>query len=380
MGRVSPSKQNRFGQKPQPVPKKSKRKSFVPTSPMLADDPELMTQSQFDNRSSNNPTRPSQPTGGSVINAFGSSYNMSDPKQASAYNEAQQVELDRQRGFSPMSDIRGGDGVKSDKTRMAQPSGRGESRVSPTGVQQTGTNTGVKAMTLGDANALLTGGYAIQDPFSSNQLPTTGSSLYQKAPETNAFEQNPEYNISTESTPTKLSTNIFESGSALTMDNVGDKYQVSGASAPTSSTVSGDSVEDPKNSGTNWGARTAADNSDPNIARRRAFLDAEGSMQGLRRAEATQGLTYAEGNHYIRKGDDLHKVGDKDDVRGYKSGRLSAQDILNKHINAVTETNNQSPQQEQPAAVSPMDLTSDAPEGFNTNIKPKTNIQIPYNR
>ena len=59
---------------------------------------------------------------------------------------------------------------------------------------------------------------------------------------------------------------------------------------------------------------------------------------------------------------------------------MSAQDVLNKHINAVTETNNPSPQQEQPAAVSPIDLTSQAPEGFNKDIKPKTKIQIPYNK
>ena len=337
-----------------PAAKKTRpeRKTFRPTSPMLADDPELMTQAQFNNGSSN-PTRPSQPTGGNIINAFGGSYNMSDPQQASAYNEKQQAELDRQRGFSSMSDIRGGDGVKSDGSRHAQPTGRGESRTSPTGVEQKGTNTGIKPMTLGDANALLTGGYAIQDPFSSNQLPTTGSSLYQKAPETNAFEQNPQYNISTESTPTKLSQNIYESGSALEMKDVGDKYQVSVASAPTSSTVKadikGDSKEDPKNSGINWGARTAADNSDPNVARRRAFLDAEGSMQGLRRAEATQGLVYAGGQHHIMNPNrgqegqnDFVAIDDKDDVRGYKSGRLSAEDIKNKYVTNIMESNSNS--------------------------------------
>ena len=147
MGRVSPSKQNRFGQKRQSVPQKPKRKSFVPTSPLLRDDPELMTQSQFDNRgsakperSATNPQLPVQPTNGEVVEAF----------------------------QSP--------GVIS----------RGEVRRNANGVVQTGTNTGVKPMTVGDADALLSDGYQVQDPFSSIQLPTTGSSLYQKAPETNA--------------------------------------------------------------------------------------------------------------------------------------------------------------------------------------------------
>ena len=331
MGRVSPSKQNRFGQKRQSVPQKSQRKSFVPTSPMLANDPELMTQSQFDNRGSNNPTRPVQPTGGKVIGALPNDYKETELK---AGREAE--------------DYRPGAGFS--------PSGRGETRTNPNGVVQTGTSTGVKAMTLGDADALLSDGYQVQDPFSSVQLPTTGSSLYQKAPETNVYEQNPEYNISTESTPTKLSQNIFESGSALEMSDVGDKYQVTGGESPSQSQAGSD------------------------IARRRAFLDGNvGSMQALRNAEATQGLTYAGGQHYIRKGEEFHAL-DKDTARGYKSGSVSPQDILNKHINAVTETNNQSPQLEQPAAVSPMDLTSQAPEGFNTNIKPKTEIKIPYNK
>ena len=280
---------------------------------------------------STNPERPVQPTGGSPIAALPNDY------KATELEAAQTAET-----------YRSGSGNS--------PSGRGETRTNAKGVVQTGTSTGVKSMTLGDANALLTDGYEIQDPFSSIQLPTTGSSLYQKPPETNIFEQNPQYNISTESNPIKLSTNIFESGSALEIKDVGDKYQVSSDTAPPQSKSGSD------------------------LARRRAFLDGNvGSMQALRNAEATQGLTYAGGQHYIRKGEEFHAL-DKDTVRGYKSGTVSPQDILNKHINAVTETNNQSPQTEQPAAVSPIDLTSPVPEGFNPDIKLKTKLQIPYNK
>ena len=330
MGRVSPSKQNRFGKSSTPAPVAPVAPKPTRTRAQIRRSSSPAAIERATSGKGTNPTRPVQPTGGKVIGALPNDYKATE-LQAGRTAEAHRPGA----GFGP--------------------SGRGETRTNANGVQQTGTNTGVKAMTLGDANALLSDGYQVQDPFSSIQLPTTGSSLYQKAPETNAFEQNPEYNISTESNPTKLSQNIFESGSALEMKDVGDKYQVSSDVAPTKS------------------------QSGSNLARRRAFLDGNvGSMQALRNAEATQGLTYAGGQHYIRKGEEFHAL-DKDTVRGYKSGTVSPQDILNKHINAVTETNNQSPQEEQPAAVSPIDLTSNAPEGFNTDIKPKTKVQIPYN-
>ena len=48
---------------------------------------------------------------GSVVNAFGTSYDMGDPAQVAAYEREQEAELDRQRSKSPMADIRGGDGI-----------------------------------------------------------------------------------------------------------------------------------------------------------------------------------------------------------------------------------------------------------------------------
>ena len=336
----------------------------------------------------NNPERPSQPTGGSVVNAFGRSYNMDKPSDVSAYNEAQQKELDRQKGFSPMADIRGGDGLKPDGTRFAQPSGRGETRTNEKGMVQQGTNTGIKPMTLEQANGLLTGGYAIQDPFSSNQLPTTSSSPDQ--PSTGAGSQ-----VITPDDP--IASQAF--GQDWVDQHKGtQKSTVITPDDPIAAQAFGqDWVDthkkegDPKNSGTNWGARSAADNSDPNIARRRAFLDAEGSMQGLRRAEATQGIVYAGGQHHMlnpnrgQEGqNDFFAIDDKDDVRGYKSGRLSAEDIKSKYVTAITDANKTDGQesipsnppvtQEQPAAISPAML--DAPQGFpiTSEMKPKHGI------
>jgi hypothetical protein len=82
-----------------------------------------------------------------------------------------------------------------------------------------------------------------------------------------------------------------------------------------------------------------ADNSDTKLARRRAFLDAKGSMQGLRRSEAVQNMTYAGGKHYIgdgKGGDNLIEMGNKDDVLTYKSGEEGAREMRDKYVNALT--------------------------------------------
>ena len=253
---------------------------------------------------------------------------------------------------------------------------------------QQGTNTGVKPMTLEQANGLLTGGYAIQDPFSSNQLPTTSSSPDQ--PSTGAGSQ-----VITPDDP--IAAQAFgqdwvdqhkgtQKSTVITPDDP-IAAQAFGQDWVDTHKKEGDS----KNSGTNWGARSAADNSDPNIARRRAFLDAEGSMQGLRRAEATQGIVYAGGQHHMlnpnrgQEGqNDFFAIDNKDDVRGYKSGRLSAEDIKSKYVTAITDANKTDGQesipsnppvtQEQPAAISPAML--DAPQGFpiTSEMKPKHGI------
>jgi hypothetical protein len=98
----------------------------------------------------------------------------------------------------------------------------------------------------------------------------------------------------------------------------------------------GESVPEEK---VNWANRTMADNSDSKLARRRAFLDAKGSMQGLRDSEAVQGISYRGGNHYIadgKGGDSLTKVENKDDMRTYKSGEEGARQIRDKYVNALT--------------------------------------------
>ena len=218
-------------------------------------------------------------------------------------------------------------------------SGRGETRTNPNGVVQTGTSTGVKPMTMEQVGTMLSPGYTIQDPWSSNQLPTTGSSPYGNV---GPVADGAEYG------------RMLEQQKPGAVGGVGpiadgEQYAKNVEAGEQVAVKPTDTAEDPKNSGINWGARTAADNSDPNIARRRAFLDAESSLQGLRDAESTQGLVYAGGQHHIvnpnrgKEGEnDFIALDNKDDVRGYKSGRLSADDIKNKYVTGIMESNSNS--------------------------------------
>ena len=195
----------------------------------------------------------------------------------------------------------------------------------PNGVVQKGTQTSPAPMTMNQANALLTGGYEVQNPFSSNQLPSTKSSPYGNV---GPVVDGAEYARNLE---------MQKPGAVTGVGPIADGEQFA------KNVEAGEQVTvKPTDTATNWGARTAADNSDPKLARRRAFLDAEGSMQGLRRAEATQGIVYAGGQHHMvnpNKGqegqNDFVSIGDKDDVRGYKSGRLSAQDMKDKYVTNI---------------------------------------------
>jgi hypothetical protein len=106
-------------------------------------------------------------------------------------------------------------------------------------------------------------------------------------------------------------------------------------------------------------------------------LDAKGSMQGLRRSEAVQNMTYAEGKHYIgdgKGGDNLIEMGNKDDVLTYKSGEEGAREMRDKYVNALTSkgdspaplpdseqqaSNVEASSNQKPLTVAPNDIPSD---------------------
>ena len=207
-------------------------------------------------------------------------------------------------------------------------------RVNGNGVVQSGTQTSPAPMTMEDANSLLSGGYTVRDPFSSTQLPASSQSPYTNV---GPVADGAEYGRMLE---------MQKPGAVGGVGPIkdGEQYAKNIEAGEQLAVKPTDSGATSQNSGINWGARTAADNSDQKLARRRAFLDAEGSMQGLRRAEATQGIVYAGGQHHMvnpNKGkegeNDFVSIGDKDDVRGYKSGRLSAQDMKDKYVTKIKD-------------------------------------------
>jgi hypothetical protein len=371
MGRVSPSKQNTYGQRPvvpeipkveiprqggrsahkraereaavkrsqtpyvPPAPKPStgKRKGGVarPTGGIQIGLPQSSPIStKRRNRSSSttteNPTRPVQATGGAVVPAF------------SYYDQARKANPDGgTRNF--------GEGYKEKELAAGQAAensraGAGfgsETRVSPTNVVQTGINTSPKPMTMDEANKLLTGGYTMNQQYASNQLPTTASSPY--AGKGNAQIYNPDtlHQHNSDVDYVSLSKNLDEdkSGVELATRN--------GAMKTDYKQMDVNPGEKAPEEKINWANRTMADNSDSKLARRRAFLDAKGSMQGLRRSEAVQGMTYAGGKHYIadgKGGDNLIEMGNKDDVRTYKSGEEGARAMRDKYVNALTSKDN----------------------------------------
>ena len=171
------------------------------------------------------------------------------------------------------------------------------------GVVQTGTQTGVKAMTIADANGLLSGGYQVENPFASNSLPATNTSAYKQNPQTTKFDA-PAIDINTGARQQTLSTNLFASGGAIVpfgqkvpdMPTSGYVEQQQSEGSPK---IVQSGAESAKNSGINWGARTMADNSDENVRRRGAMLDGNVDiLQAMRNQEAIQGRVYAGGKHY----------------------------------------------------------------------------------
>ena len=263
-----------------------------------------------------NPERVTQATGGVPVPAF------------SYYDQA--------RKANPEGTTRNfGEGYKEKELAAGQAAENsragagfgGETRVSPTGVVQTGTSTSPPPMTMKDANSLLSAGYTMRNPFNSSQLPASSQSPYENV---GPVADGAEYGRNLE---------MQKPGAVTGVGPIRDGEQFA------KNVEAGEQLAvKPTDTGTNWGARTAADNSDPKLARRRAFLDAENSMQGLRDVESQMGITYAGGQHHMVNPNatpdgknDFITVGNKDDVRGYKSGRLSAQDMRDKYVTNIKD-------------------------------------------
>ena len=364
MGRVSPSKQNTYGQQPvvpkipkvqiptggrsavkraereaavkrsqtpyvppAPTPSTSSRKGGVarPTGGIQIGVPQSSPIStQRPNRSSNtttetptqNPTRPGQPTNGAEVPAF------------SYYDQARKANPDGgTRNFGEgYKEAELEAGKKAENSRAGAGFG-GETRVSQTGVVQKGTSTSPAPMTMKEANSLLSDGYTMINTFNSTQLHASSQSQYA--------------NVGHIADGAQYARNL-EMQKPGAVNGVGP---ISDGENYAKNVEAGEQLAvKPTDTATNWGARTAADNSDAKLARRRAFFSGESSMQGLRNMESQMGISYAGGQHRMvnpnagQEGqNDFVTIGDKDDVRGYKSGRLSAQDMRDKYVTKIKD-------------------------------------------
>ena len=225
--------------------------------------------------------------------------------------------------------------------------GRGETRTNELGVRQTGTQTGVKAMTLADANALLSPGYQIENPFTSVRLPATNTSTFPDNGKTQPFNA-PATDINTGASQQTLSKNLYDNKGAVEFGAPIPEMPASGYIESKQKEGSPELVQngasDPKNSGINWGARTMADNSDENVRRRHAMLDTSVDIgQAMRNQEAIQGRGYYGGQHYQfnpdanREGVNQMMKITADDARSRSFGTLSAQDVYEKHKAIASE-------------------------------------------
>ena len=203
----------------------------------------------------------------------------------------------------------GGSNTPAPRLTSTADTGRGVTRTNELGVTQTGTQTGVKAMTLADANALLSPGYQIENPFTSVRLPATNTSTFPDNGKTVAFTA-PATDINTGATQQTLSKNLFDNQGAVEFGALIPEMPASGYIESKQKEGSPELVQngasDPQNSGINWGARTMADNSDENVRRRHAMLDTSVDIgQAMRNQEAIQGRGYYGGQHYQARFHDM---------------------------------------------------------------------------
>jgi hypothetical protein len=251
------------------------------------------------------------------------------------------------------------------------------------GVIQTGTQTGLKPMTMDDANALLSPGFSVQNPYDSTQLPTTGASLYTKDPSTVKFETGGIEGINSGQSTQRLTKDLFAAGGAVEFTEATPGMPTSAAIEATQTEGGANLVQSGAEGKTDWLNRSVMDNSDENVRRRAAMLDdyndKDGNpvsiMERMRNQEAIQGRVYAGGQHYQvnpMKGqegeNDFIKI-DAAEARGRSYGTKSANDIKDRYVASVKEgmksgefpanTPNLDVKSEQPAAVSPVDTSTE---------------------
>ena len=314
MGRVSQSKQNQYGKEtiqiqniPGPIRQERSRRDMRTSATPAA------VQSR--NPVEGVPTRPSQPTGGVSI-----------PSLPTDYKETEQAA-----------------GQLAENSRAGAGFG-GQTRVSPTGVVQKGTQTSPSPMTMKEANSLLSDGYTMRNPFSSTQLPSSSQSPYANV---GPIADGAEYarNLEMQKPGAVTGVGPIADGEQFAK-NVEAGQQVVEKSIPKRpSGARQAAMWDKKYGNADFSGKSEAPaTAGFDMERRKAFLSGETGMQGLRNMESQMGISYANGQHRMVNPNatpdgknDFITVDNKDDVRGYKSGRLSAQDMKDKYVTKIVD-------------------------------------------
>jgi hypothetical protein len=179
-------------------------------------------------------------------------------------------------------------------------------RTNANGVVQHEHGSGITARSISEINSDL--GIDLRDGFSSIALPTTENGDIQQA---------------------HGDINVSDSGFTQQEVDVMKKHGFretlidgSGDDPGTLLTADGTDVKD-----TEWGKRGLTEE---RWKQRRAFLDAEDSLSGLRAMEAQKGIVYAGQKNYFRDGDKLHEIS-ADDKKTVMRGGEGAQTFLNNY-------------------------------------------------
>ena len=327
--------------------------------PLLTDDPELQGYGDLSVPSVPNQSASVRPSKGRMA------------KLGPKYKE-QELEAGRQaEEFRPGA---GFPGQSVEPTYTPPGSGTGREEPAPDGGSARGTQTSPRQMTMDDANALLTGGYKVANPFSSTQLPDTSGSPYFGQGKSVEYRSD----VPADTYNPKLSRDLTDGNPFVTGDiqyqiptNTNIEYlQTEGSpKIPLSGAVKAseqtEAVRNPQKSripkrprggrqAEVWDRQYGRMNQEPeanetkgsgiDYKRRAAFLDAPGSMQGLRRVEAQKGMVYASGQHNIvnpnagQDGEPAFKKLDKEDRDAYMGGRMTADEIKQKFVKKVSES------------------------------------------
>ena len=260
--------------------------------------------------------------------------------------------------------------------------GRQSKRTSPTGVEQTGTQTGIKPMTIDDVNSALgrIGSNTISNPYSSNNLPAT-----------------PDYEVPNTGgeTPKQYSAeDILAAGYRMGGGDDTGAMQIAAGfdmgkglagqidGAPVDSNVmkgikagkEADTGATPAES-SGLEAYAAADPasyaiSNEEMQRRRSFLDAKDSMTGLRNIEADQGI-YVAGGKYHHVNPNAGKEGQNDFIEISKDNRDTimrggegAEQLRKSFVDRINDKGNAAP-----AAPEVSEKFADAPQILENPVR-----------